>query len=220
MKEKISSKVKAHTRYKLKDGTIVPGASTICGLRAKPQLVKWANNLGLQGIDSSKYTDEKADVGTLAHYRIMCHLTNQKEDLTEYSPLVISQSDNCLLSFFEWEKKHEIKLVFSEKDFISEEMKFGGCIDILAYVDGILELIDLKTGKAIYDNYFVQLAGYDMLLSEAGYKVINRRILNIPRAEDECFVEKIESDSKMIIYKNIFKSLLNVYYCEKQLKGE
>ena len=43
-------KYKAHTRYELKDGTYVPGTTTITGLENKPFLVPWANRLGLEGI--------------------------------------------------------------------------------------------------------------------------------------------------------------------------
>ena len=62
MADKLKKASKAHTRYYLQDGTLVPGATTVTGLLNKPALVKWANNLGLQGIDSSKYVDKAARV--------------------------------------------------------------------------------------------------------------------------------------------------------------
>lgn len=62
MADKLKKVTKAHTRYYLSDGTLVPGATTVTGLLNKPALVKWANNLGLQGIDSSKYVDKAARV--------------------------------------------------------------------------------------------------------------------------------------------------------------
>ena len=67
MKDKLKKASKAHIRYKLKDGTVVPGATTITGLLNKPFLITWANRLGLEGIDSTKYRDAAADIGTLAH---------------------------------------------------------------------------------------------------------------------------------------------------------
>lgn len=227
MKEKMTERVKAHTRYKLKDGTIVPGASTIAGLRDKSHvLVKWANQLGLQGIDSAKYTDEKADIGKCAHYRILCDLTGKEPVLDEFSKEVIDKSDNCLLSYLEWRKQHEITLLYDEKgtplceyEFVSEEDKYGGCIDLYANIDGVRELIDFKTGKAIYDGYFIQVGAYEMLLHSHGYQVENRRILNIPRNEDEVFYEKTETEKRMNVYKKIFFDLLDVYWREKELKG-
>lgn len=222
----MSNRVKAHTRYKMKDGTIVPGASTISGIRDKSgPLVVWANKLGLQGIDAAKYKDEKADIGTCAHYRIMCELTGQTPILDEYAKDILDKADNCLLSYYEWKKKHTIELVYDadgkpyvEHDFVSEQYKFGGCIDFYGKIDGELELLDFKTGKGIYDNYFFQLGGYEILLAEAGLSVLKRRILNIPRAEDETFNEKEETETRMIYNRRIFLSLLSVYWDEKALK--
>jgi len=220
-KEKVSSRVKAHTRYKLADGTIVPGASTISGIRDKSfVLTRWANKLGLQGIDSTKFVDEKAEIGTLGHYLILCHLTKVTPDLKEYSQAVIDKAENCFLSYLNWEKQHTIEPLHCEANFVSEKFKFGGCVDMVAKVDGKVELVDFKTGKAIYDNYFVQLAGYEILLIEHGIKIKGRRILNIPRIEDEMFNERSESDKRIAIYSDIFFSLLDVYYSEKQLKKE
>ena len=42
--------VRAHQRYKIEDGTIVPGVTTVVGILNKPALVPWANKLGLEGI--------------------------------------------------------------------------------------------------------------------------------------------------------------------------
>ena len=54
-------KTNAHTIYKLANGDIVPGVTTITGRISKPFLVKWANNLGLEGIDYDKYMSEFVD---------------------------------------------------------------------------------------------------------------------------------------------------------------
>ena len=110
---------KAHTRYYTKDGKQVPGTTTVLNLLNKPQLVKWANNLGLQGIDSSKYRDKAADIGTCAHLLVQCHLSGEKPDLSLFSKDTIDQAENALISFFEWEKSHEIKPIELEKPLVS-----------------------------------------------------------------------------------------------------
>ena len=82
-----SKKARAHTIYKLEDGTKVPGVTTVLGILNKPALVKWANNLGLQGIDSNKYRDEMADIGTLAHQMIVNYFNKVETDTTDMFPL-------------------------------------------------------------------------------------------------------------------------------------
>ncbi|MBD3393661.1 MAG: hypothetical protein GF410_16730, partial [Chitinivibrionales bacterium] len=65
-----AKKGKVHTRYYNKAGKQVPGTTTITGVMNKSALVKWANGLGLRGIDVKNYVDELATIGTLAHYMI------------------------------------------------------------------------------------------------------------------------------------------------------
>jgi hypothetical protein len=191
MKE--SNRTRAHQRYYLKSGQPVPGVTTITGELGwgKDALIKWGNNLGLKGIDSTKYKDEKADVGTLAHQMVMDYLQGIKADYTqEYSGITIDQAENCCLSFHEWEKMNRIEPALIETPLVSEVWKYGGQIDIYGNVNGELTLIDLKTGSGIYDEAIIQVSAYKPLLEEHGHKVERVRILNIPRTEDEAFTEK------------------------------
>lgn len=215
-KDKIKYVAKAHRRYKLADGkTIVPGATTITGLLNKPQLVKWANDLGLEGLDSSKYTDEAAKTGTLAHAMIQANLQNEEIDRDEYSPIQMDLAENAVLSFFEWKSRHTIEPIFCEVPFVSEKNRYGGTIDCYCKLDGKPTLLDFKTGKAVYQEYFVQLAAYAELLREAGHPVEECRILRVGRDETEGFEERSVSDTRK--WFDIFQNLLNVYYLKKDL---
>jgi len=217
MKEAISNKVKAHTRYKLKDGTIVPGVTTIVNLLDKPQLKLWANRIGLQGIEMSKYVDDKAEQGTLAHEMILCHLKNEKIDTSDHSKNVIDAAENSFLSYLEWEKPRKIEPIYLEHEVISELYKFGGKFDFFGKIDGILTIMDFKTGKGIYPEFFFQLAGYGIGLKEEGKYIPEKyAILNIPRDESESF--KVEEKSNMDIQRKIFVNLASIYHLKKELK--
>jgi len=212
----MSDKNKAHIRYRKADNTIVPGVTTVLGLLNKPALVKWANNLGLQGIDSTKYVDDKAAIGTLAHAMVTDRLTGMETDLSDYSQNQIDSATNSALSFWEWEKSHKIGAVhFCERPLVSEEYGFGGTLDIYAEVDGEDEIIDLKTGKGIFDEHIYQVSTLKILLQEHGHNVSRVRVLNIPRTEDESFAEKVPTEKEMILGWLIFKNLLDVYNLKK-----
>lgn len=215
-KDKIKGVSKAHTIYKLADGkTRVPGTTTITGLLNKPYLVKWANNLGLEGIDSSTYTDEAAKTGTLAHAMVQAHLQNEQLDMNQFSKVQIDLAENALISFFEWKSRHQIEPIQCEVPFVSETLKYGGTIDCYCMLDGKPTLLDFKTGKAIYEEYFVQLAAYRNLLEEQGLPVERCQILRIGRDETEGFEERAVTDTRK--YFEIFQNLLNVYYLKKDL---
>ena len=214
-KDKIKGISKAHTVYKLADGTRVPGATTITGLLNKPHLVRWANKLGLEGIDSSKYTDETAAVGTLAHALVQAHLQGETLDTTMFSPTQVDLAENAVLSYLEWEKRHKIEPLICEVPMVSEKLRYGGTVDCYCRLDGVPTLIDFKTGKAIYDEYFVQVAGYKNLLMEHGCPVERVQILRIGRDETEGFEERAITSTDR--YFQIFTNLLNVYYLKKSL---
>jgi len=211
------NKSRAHTIYKLDDGTRIPGVTTILNsVLNKPALVAWANRLGLQGIDSSKYRDEMADIGTLAHQMIVDYFNKVETDTTDYSENQIDLAENCLLSFWEWEKGHKIEVIMAEKQLISKEYNFGGTIDCFCKLDGQWTLLDFKTGKAIYPEMFYQLAAYEQLLAENGRLIEVTRILRIGRDKDEGFEEQLVADTTK--HFELFKHCLAIYNLKKDIK--
>ena len=210
-------KEKAHQVYRTRGGVVVPSVTQVIGILNKPLLVNWANKLGLQGIDVRKYVDNKAEIGTVAHRMILDYFLDQETDFSEYSKEVIDKAENSFLSFLEWTKDREVKPLFVEKSMISEVESFGGTFDFYGLVDGEKTLIDFKTGNGIYQEYFYQLAGYSILLEEAGLNVRKGMILNIPRTEDERFL--VQSVDSLEREKKIFRHLLSIYWLEREVKG-
>jgi len=216
-KVKTGKKARAHTIYKLPDGVRVPGVTTILGVLNKPALVKWANNLGLQGIDSSKYRDGMADIGTLAHQMILDYFKGKDTDTSEYSRSQIELAENCLLSFWEWEKGHNIKVIKAEVPLISVEYGYGGTIDCFCSLDGIATLLDFKTGKALYSEATMQISAYAYLLKENNYIPQALHLLRIGRDENEGFEEKVITNYN--VAWQIFLRCLDIYNLQKLLKA-
>jgi hypothetical protein len=215
--EQVTKRSRAHTTYTLQDGTVVPGVTTILGVLNKPALVKWANNLGLQGIDSTKFVDEKAAIGTLAHQMIADYLRGAETDMSEYSKVQIDQAENATLSFFEWEKTHKVEPTLIEEPMVSEVYRFGGTIDCLGKINGNLSLLDFKTSSGIFPEMMVQVVAYRQLLVEHGYKIDQTTILRVGRTADEGFEEHLvnEVDKRW----QIFQHCLEIYRLQKEVKN-
>jgi len=227
--EKDTGNIKAHTTYKDKGGGRVPSVTTILDVLAKPALIPWANRLGLRGIDSSKYVDEKAAIGTLAHKMICGFLTGSmiveptpftiedvSFDFPDYTANQMEMAHLCFEKFREWYSENDIEFILSEAVFVSEEYKYGGTIDFYCKLNGKYALVDFKTSKAVYSEHFIQLAAYEQLLVENGREVDGCRILRIGRDEDEGFEELVRND--------LTNQFLMFYYCReiyrlKNLKG-
>ncbi len=159
---------KAHQRYRTKDGQICPGVTTIIDLLNKPFLVQWAWKLGMEGEDYRKVTQRAADIGTIAHHLIECYLKKQEpQDLNEYPLKAVQQAQATLGNFRDWWIKEKLHLIGSEIGIVSEQYRYGGTIDIVAMKEpptelhkGEVWLLDIKTSKAVYDEYRIQLAAY------------------------------------------------------------
>ena len=126
VEKSIANKSKQHTVYKLKDGTRVPGVTTVLNVLNKPALVPWANKMGLQGIDTTKYVDAAALAGTAAHAMIQAHLTGEVFDGTSYPQDLLSLAENGFIKYLDWEKGHKIEDVHSELQLVSERWRYGG----------------------------------------------------------------------------------------------
>jgi len=211
-------KTRTHTVYKLADGTKVPSVTTVLGILSKPALIHWAWELGTQGLDYRAVRHQAADVGTLAHYLIMCYLKGEEPDTSEYSQKDIDQAENCLIKYWDWLKGHDIEPILVEEPLVSEQYRYGGTIDCLARCNRELWLIDHKTGPAIYPEMFYQLAAYKQLLQETGYEVNDCRILRIGRDEIGDFEERIAPN--LDTAWEIFLRCLDIYTLQKKMRKE
>ncbi len=213
-----AKKAKTHTVYKNSDGKRVPGVTTITGVMNKPALVPWANKLGLEGIEVRKYVDDLAVIGTLAHYMVECHIKTIKPDLDDYSK---NQIDAAIISFqkyLDWESRNKVEYVDSELSLVSDGMGYGGQIDIIAVLNGVRTLIDIKTCKAIYPDHFLQVSAYMLLANEHGANLSETRIVRIGRSEEEGLEAEEKLIPMLVKFQEIFMQCLNIYNLKKEVK--
>jgi len=209
---------KAHKRYVLKDGRPCVGTTTVCSLHSKPQLINWANRLGLDNIEVSKYKDHLADIGSCAHLLIEAHLKAVKDipQLDNYSKEQIDIAKKCLDKFFQWVMfAKDFEVIEIELPLVSEAYEFGGTIDIYCNLNGKKTLIDIKTG-GVYPDHHVQLAAYNRLLLENNYEVEDVRIIQVPRSDKEQFSD-IVIPALDLNWKK-FYHLLQIYKINRELK--
>lgn len=217
MEDKLYKVSQAHTVYKTVDGIRVPGVTTVLGVLNKPALIKWANDLGLQGIDSTKYRDAAASIGTLVHAMVEAHLKGLELDVTDFTPNEIQQAEVGFKKFIDWKTSRNFEIIASEQSLVSEINRYGGTIDCVAKVDGKITLVDFKTGKGVYDEMFAQVSAYNELLKEHGIHTEEIMILRIGRNDDEGFEVRTLQTSDIASYFNIFKSCLDIYEVKKKV---
>lgn len=152
--------------YRLKDGTRVPGTTTIIGkFKESGGLIHWAWDLGMKGIDYNERRDKAADAGTLAHSLVEGHIRGFAVDLTREPPDIVEKAQKAYGAFLEWAGGSKLQPRETELALISEKYRFGGCLDSML-VNGRLSLGDWKTSGGVYDDYLLQLAAYGLLWEE------------------------------------------------------
>lgn len=187
--KRVLPKHKEHTPYYNAAGERIPGVTSIKLGWNTDVLNRWNNKMGLRGVDTIKYLKDKGQIGTLAHAFCTDYLFRRRTNMEDYSASQIKEAKHSFFAFHKWTKLHDIHPILVEKPLVSEEFQYGGTCDIYGVVDGLKELSDLKSGSGVYEDMIVQVAAYHNLLVENGYPVEIVRIINIPRSEDETFMD-------------------------------
>ena len=158
--------------YKLKDGSKVPGVTTIIGrFKESGGLLYWACEQGKaieRGEISNLYDkrDEAAEAGTLAHLMVEAYINGHTFNVSKYPQAIQNQAQQAFGAYLTWERMTNLKIVVQEMELVSEIYKFGGCPDAIGEIDGELCLVDWKTSNAVYQDYLIQLAAYKQLWEE------------------------------------------------------
>lgn len=151
--------------YFLKDGTKVPGVTTILSrFKSSGGLIHWAWNLGMQGLDYRDVRDSAASSGTLAHALVDADIHGLPCDTSAYPDEIRSKAEAAYGSYLEWKRQTNLKPVATEMQLVSEKYKYGGTPDAILAQDK-LSLGDWKTGN-VYPEMLIQLAAYKNLWEE------------------------------------------------------
>lgn len=71
-------------------------------------------------------------------------------------------------AFFNFITDHDVELIEHEKTLVSHKFGYAGTFDLLARFkkSGRVFILDIKTGKDIYEDYYLQLSAYKQALKE------------------------------------------------------
>ena len=146
--------------YKLKDGTRVPGNTTICELWGanKRQLMWWANKMGLEGKTLEDAQKLEAEAGTLIHTLVEAELRSLPTTTIVIPPELKDKVENGLLGFYEWRDSSKLEVTHSELSLVSEKHRFGTTIDFPSRVNGRRRNVELKTADGLYETFLIQSA--------------------------------------------------------------
>lgn len=198
--------------YTCENGNKVPSVTTILQCLGSKELMKWANYLGFKHISYEEELNRTALNGTKIHTCLQ-HIVDPSLSLTEVK--FKNQFDELyylkiINRFKELITQYQYETIFTEKDFASSNLGYGGQIDWLAKMNNKTILIDFKSSKKVHIKHLLQLGGYRNLLKEHNIELDGAAIFIVN--ETICFPYFIDSETLMNL-GNIFNYLKNVYDC-------
>lgn len=206
-----------HKEYITEEGTPVPSVTQILSVVAKPALIPWANNLGLQGIKYQEVTKRQANIGSITHYFISQEIKNEPRDLSllsDYTLEELTQAEKYFQTFLKWREAQDgIEFLHSELALISY-LGFGGTIDAIIRENNRTYILDFKTSSSIYPEYKAQVAAYAQLASDTlsinGVKIIRL-------GEDGYEVWESENWLEIYDWFKFFKLCFELYSLQRRL---
>lgn len=150
--------------YRL-DGVEIPSVSRVM------EPLKASSYAGI----SEKTLARAADKGSSVHNSIENWLKFGIDDIPE-------EHRPYFDGFLEWWDEYQPEVVASEVKTYHKLMRYGGTIDLLAYIGGKLTLIDFKTTYRLLEKSCgVQLEAYAQALASHGIAVEEKHILHLKK---------------------------------------
>lgn len=150
--------------YRL-DGAEIPSVSRVM------EPLKASSYAGI----SEKTLARAADKGSSVHNSIENWLKFGIDDIPE-------EHRPYFDGFLEWWNEYQPEVIASEVKTYHKLMRYGGTIDLLAFVEGKLTLIDFKTTyKVLEKSCGVQLEAYAQALASHGIAVEAKHILHLKK---------------------------------------
>lgn len=115
---------------------------------------------------------EKAKVrGTTIHsileaWKNVAELESVAEEFKEYAE-----------ALYRWMKEYKVKIIEREKTFFSEKYKYANTVDLIAEINNVSRVVDLKTGKLIYGEAHIQTSANLYSVQESGINIDKTGIL-------------------------------------------
>lgn len=126
-----------------------------------------------------------AEIGTEAHALCEWYVRKMLGWSVGQEPKACDKAQWGFMAFQDWCKAHSFKPTSAEQVVFSHEQEFAGTLDLLGYVDDVLTIVDIKTGKAIYSEAKLQVAAYWGALREMGTAAQQGVVLRLPKVETD-----------------------------------
>lgn len=136
---------------------------------------------------SQKELTKASEIGSQAHAWIEHNIKAQLLHDVGACPVISPPAMLAVGAWERWKNSVNFKPLLCEQPVWSHEHKYAGTMDLVAEINGRPTLLDWKTGKAIYQEAFLQNAAYRCAVREMGLfdGEIDGMIVRLPKVETD-----------------------------------
>ncbi len=196
--------------------------TTILGIIDKPALTGWLKKMVYQAtVDGAKdYAEVLAYVNKISK-DAMDLGTRVHEYAEQYGTGVTpAKYDDCMgyyKAYHQWLLDYSPELIENETTVTSKKYGYKGTLDKLVMIDGKKVLVDIKTGKYIYETVELQASAYKQAYEEERpdeRPIDECRVLLLEKGDDGQPTGKHKFEL-LEYHPEVFNSVLNVFLWSK-----
>jgi len=200
---KVDNRAKRRAGFYWEDGQPFVSVTTALGVIEKPALRYWATKQVYWAMALDPSLSEKEALaapfrksksamsrGTMVHSMVEAYRHNQ-----EYVNTVPESTRKYAQAFFNWVTDNSVEVLVQEKSLVSRRYCYAGTFDLLVRFknSGRVLVVDIKTGKGVYEEVFLQLSAYKHALEENGVfaelkidpEKVGMAVCNLQTGEDD-----------------------------------
>lgn len=135
---------------------------------------------------NQKLLAKAAEIGTQVHKVIEWNIRRDLGQIVGPGPELSDKAAWAFMAYEDWAQSVNLKPILIEQVVSSRQHRYAGTMDLLAEVNGVLTLVDFKTGKSVYGEAMLQNVAYQAALAEMGHqKAEAGLILRLPKVETD-----------------------------------
>jgi len=179
--------------YTTPDGIRLPSVTTVIGAKKKQSIMEWRNRVGEE--TANKISAKASSRGNRVHKLCEDYIAN----VDGYARGAFPDALEMFRTIKPVIDEHVGEVWYQEQALYSLQLEMAGRVDLIAYWDGVLSIIDFKTSsriktKDMIGDYFAQETAYALMVEELIGEPINQ-LVTLMAVDDEqplVFIEKTE----------------------------
>lgn len=159
-------------------------------------LAEWADEQARVQRGADEKRDAAGDEGHIVHQWIDDTTHGRELTAFPYSDAEgLARARKAFDAFQAWAAEVDLRVWATEIPLVSESLRCGGTLDSIALVQGVLCLVDWKSGGGCYPEHVIQQAAYRLLLRELAASGKLRELLGFDDVPEGAVLLRLDKET-------------------------